>query len=118
MSANSAHEVMQDVKDAARSIRVLLDELPTLGNATVQTEDALRKAFNRSLIKHRDERSDIAKALAEMDTEVERLTFETAKAQEKRCKEALHSWRAILSALQTVMTAHREEARLVRTESY
>lgn len=114
MTANSAAECMAQVQEAARAIRVLLDELPQAASATVVAEDAYRRAYTRSLIKNKSERSDIAKALADMDTEVERLGAEQAKAQEKRVKEALHSWRSILSALQTVATGYREEARFAR----
>lgn len=115
MSANSAQECMDQISEAAMHIRTLLEELPHTAAERVLAEEAYRKAYARALITHKSERTDIAKALSEVDTEAESLRAEQAKASEKRCKEALHSWRSILSALQTVTTGYREEARFART---
>lgn len=112
----SAAECMAQVQEAAGNIRTLLSLLDGKAQETVDTEDAYRKAFNRAIVAHKEERSiDLRKSMAEIDAESERLAFEQAKATEKRIKEGLHSWRSILSALQTVTTGYREEARFART---
>lgn len=110
----SATEVMAQVTQAAEQIRGLLDELPGLANARVQSEHVYKQAYSKSIVAHKNERTDVAKAMAEIQTEALNLVAEQAAANERRCKEALHSWRSILSALQTVATAYREEAKFAR----
>lgn len=115
MTVTSAAECLQQTSEAAQQIRGLLDELPNLANARVQAEHAYKKAYAKAIVAHKGERTDVAKAQAEIATESLSLIAEQAAANEKRCKEALHSWRSILSALQTVTTGYREEARFART---
>lgn len=110
----TALDCFEKVQEAAQNVRALLDLLPEVAQEVVDTEDVHDRAFSRALVVHAEERTDICKAKAQIDTEVERLAFNKARATEKRIKEALHSERSILSALQTVATGFREEAKLAR----
>lgn len=110
----NADECLQKTSEAAANIRTLLDGLEGIAQKRVDTEHVWKSAYNKALVEAEGP-VEIRKAKAELQTEDLAIEAASALADERRAKESLHSWRSILSALQTVATGYREEARFART---
>lgn len=111
----TAQECMAKIQEAAKNIRFLLSELTPVAAAVADAEIAYNQTYTRAIARYSEEKVEVGKALAAIDSEAQFEALKKAKAEERRIKEALHSERSILSGLQTVSTGYREEARFSRT---
>lgn len=110
----AAEDLIDQMLDTAAQLRTELDSLSALAVERVRREHAYKTAWNSAFLSAEGS-VPARKARADLETATLRNDYEKAAADEMLSKERTHSWRSILSALQTAANANREESRLVRT---
>jgi hypothetical protein len=109
----TAQDFLNDMLETSRQIRTELELLAGLSADRVAKEHSWRQAHNSAYLASSGSIPERT-ANAEMRTSELKRAYDEARAAEQACKERLHSWRSIISALQTAATAYREEARFAR----
>jgi hypothetical protein len=110
---DTATNYLADMVATSRQLQEELEVLSALAADRVAAEHAYRMAYDSAYLACEGSIPE-RQSRASMQTSELRRTFDTARAKEQTAKERIHSWRAILSALQTAAGAAREEARFAR----
>jgi hypothetical protein len=101
---------------AAEAVRLALDELRRTNAVAVEAERDYRHARALKRLKLKSKLVSDREDELFLGTEDEWLRAEQAKALRDSAKEALRATQAILNGLQSVASAHKEEARLAHYE--
>jgi hypothetical protein len=108
----SLAQITTQMIGAAEAVRLATDEVRRRNTAWVEAERDYRHARAVGRLKLKSKLVSDREDELFLGTENEWLQAELAKALKDSAKEALRACMAILSGLQSVASAHREEARL------
>jgi hypothetical protein len=105
-------EMIHESERFSRLIDAGIESLVTASKDMAHAEHALRKATAMAWAKAPSGTVPFKEAWVESETADEKLAFDLGETQRYNALEAVRSRRAQLSAIQSIMAAHRAEAEL------
>ena len=105
-------EMIHESERFSKLIDAGIESLVTASRDMAHAEHALRKATAMAWVKAPSGTVPFREAWVESETADEKLAFDLGETQRYNALEAVRSRRAQLSAIQSIMAAHRAEAEL------
>ena len=113
-----SEELQSRLLDGVDALHVALNNLRTAAKAHGEAEHKYRQARATALIEYAADGEkrivDLLKAMVDKKCETEMWKIRLAEAEHESAKELVISLRQQLSAFQSILNAHREEAAAVR----
>lgn len=106
--------IYEDMKTAGAELRKAIDSLAGASAQAVVAEHKFQIAWDEAFVAAEGSEQN-RKSLANIATAELREQSNGLKAQERIVKQSINAWQSILSSLQSLATAYREEAKFARS---